>query len=84
MGSTVDIKAYTSTKYTIPNDGYVLISTQSSTDTSQYTVAYVNDMQVAVSVNNGVHAVTVPVFVRKGMTVRFDGTGVWANFLPLA
>lgn len=81
--AAVDITSYTSTEYVAPNDGYVVIGTNtSSTIGIRVYSASNNNYFSSYSVNGN----TIPCFVKRGMRIRVTdmaGNSYYARYYKL-
>lgn len=87
LGTRINISTYTSTKYTIPSDGYVTCEANASgssyararifnPDETRYFYLYAGSASTYPA---------IPVFVKKGMKVKVDevGNNGFVTFIPI-
>lgn len=78
-GTSVDLTGYTSTRYEVPQHGYLYIRNTSSNN--GYFLIYGETGNVSMRSGGAVGAYFN--YVRKGMKVSFSGTSTAAFFVPL-
>lgn len=82
FGTGVDISSYTSTAYTCPSDGYVMVNT-TSPSISSWAQLGINDTIYHRCGSNDLIPMFTSIPVKKGMELKTSGNNYQAVFYPL-
>lgn len=82
FGEEIDLNSYTSNAFTCPCDGYICVSTTTTSQEKQ-AFAYVNGKILCVARPNGIYGGYADLYVKKGMYIVKGNTDTDIKFIPL-